>query len=97
MAIQSFGDTVLEEFFNTGTIRKRVSWKNLRKIVMRKLDMLHYASVLEDLKSPPGNRLELLRGELKGWYSIRINDQWRIIFEWTTNGPQKVKVRDYHR
>jgi len=62
----------------------------------RKLDMLQYAHVLDDLRSPPGNRLELLKGNLTGFYSIRVNDQWRIIFEWSHRGPEKVKIVDYH-
>ena len=58
--------------------------------------MLHYAHVLADLKSPPGNKLEELKGNLKSKHSIRINDQWRIIFTWTTSGPSEVKITDYH-
>lgn len=58
--------------------------------------MLDYAGVLSDLASPPGNRLEALKGELKGAYSIRINAQWRLVFRWTEAGPEGVDIRDYH-
>ena len=58
--------------------------------------MMHYAFRLSDLRSPPGNRLEALKGRLKGSYSIRINDQWRIVFEWTDHGPSEFRVADYH-
>jgi proteic killer suppression protein len=58
--------------------------------------MLDYAATLNDLSSPPGNRLEALRGDLKGLHSIRVNDQWRIVFRWTPDGPDEVDIRDYH-
>jgi proteic killer suppression protein len=58
--------------------------------------MVHYAFKLSDLRSPPGNRLETLKGRLDGSYSIRINDQWRVVFEWTADGPSRVRVTDYH-
>lgn len=96
MSIQSFVDTQLEVFFKTGKAPKKAGWMSLRKIAARKLDMLDYAHVLDDLKSPPGNRLEALKGNLKGFYSIRINDQWRIIFKWTAQGPDEVEIMDYH-
>lgn len=63
---------------------------------MRKLDMLNAAHVLDDLKAPPGNRLEALKGDLAGFHSIRINSQWRIIFRWTPSGPEDVEIIDYH-
>ena len=96
MAIQSFADKATEQFFLTGRVAKKVGWAPVSKVVMRKLDMVHYAAVLNDLRVPPGNRLEALRGELKGFHSIRINDQWRIVFRWTDAGPTEVKVTDYH-
>lgn len=58
--------------------------------------MLDYAAALTDLLSPPGNRLEALRGNLKGLHSIRVNDQWRIVFRWSADGPDQVDVVDYH-
>ena len=68
----------------------------MAKIVKRKLDMIHYAARIDDLKSPPGNRLEALRGDLAGWYSVRVNDQWRVLFRWTERGADMVRVADYH-
>ncbi len=58
--------------------------------------MLDYAQALSDLAAPPGNRLEALKGNLAGFHSIRINDQWRIIFRWSGSGPADVDIRDYH-
>ena len=61
-----------------------------------KLDVLNAAQMLDDLRSPPGNRLERLKGKLKGFYSIRINSQWRIVFRWLENGAHDVQIVDYH-
>ena len=58
--------------------------------------MLHYAAELRDLRSPPDNRLEALKGDFAGFYSIRVNDQWRVIFRWSDLGPEDVDVIDYH-
>ena len=58
--------------------------------------MLNYAVELGDLKAPPGNRFELLKGALKEHYSIRINDQWRVVFKWADSGPYDVQITDYH-
>jgi proteic killer suppression protein len=58
--------------------------------------MLHYAKTLADLRSPPGNRLEALRGDLRGRHSVRVSDQWRVVFRWTDAGPVGVDVVDYH-
>ena len=96
MAIQGFDDFVTEEFFYSGKLKSGCGWANIKRVVRRKLDMIDYAHVLEDLKSPPGNRLEALRGDLKGFHSIRINDQWRVIFCWTKAGPTRVRIGDYH-
>ena len=63
---------------------------------MRKLIQLNQARALGDLAVPPGNRLEALRGDLSGLHSIRINDQWRITFRWTREGPDQVAIVDYH-
>lgn len=97
MAIQSFGDRSTQEFFADGRLRKGAKWASVAKIVERKLDILDYAERLDDLRSPPGNRLEALRGEWAGWYSIRVNRQWRVVFRWTNSGPERVRVIDYHR
>ena len=68
----------------------------LRGITRRKLVQLDAATSLTDLSVPPGNRLEPLKGELSGRHSIRINDQWRIVFRWTDPGPADVEIMDYH-
>jgi proteic killer suppression protein len=65
-------------------------------VARRKLVLLDAAKRLGDLKVPPGNRLEELKGDLKGYHSIRINDQWRIVFQWTAEGPKNVRIDDYH-
>jgi proteic killer suppression protein len=96
VAIQPFSDKVTEEFFVTGSLPKRVKWRLVAKIVRRKLDVLNYSALLIDLRSPPGNRLEALKGDWLGYYSIRVNDQWRIVFQWTDRGPENVAVVDYH-
>jgi proteic killer suppression protein len=70
--------------------------QNLHAVARRKLDQLNAAIRLEDLRIPPGNRLEALSGNLKGSHSIRINDQWRVIFKWTLTGPEVVRIEDYH-
>jgi proteic killer suppression protein len=69
---------------------------DLVRRVVRKLTVLEYAASLGDLQSPPGNRLEALKGGRKGQHSIRVNDQWRICFVWTKAGPEQVEVTDYH-
>ncbi len=69
---------------------------NLQHIIARKLAMMDAAETLEDLRVPPGNRLEALKGNRKGWYSIRVNTQWRICFQWISKGPTNVEVIDYH-
>jgi proteic killer suppression protein len=96
MAIQSFADRAVARFFADGTVSKRIGWSGVAKVVARKLDMLDYAHELTDLRSPPGNRLEALKGRLTGYHSIRINDQWRVVFRWTESGPAEVDIRDYH-
>ena len=69
---------------------------NLAKIARRKLIMVDSVDLLEALNSPPGNRLEALKGDLTGKHSIRINDQWRVVFRWTDAGPEDVEKVDYH-
>lgn len=66
------------------------------KAVFRKLQMLDAACSVGDLRVPPGNRLEQLKGDRSGQWSIRVNDRWRICFEWTENGPKGVELCDYH-
>ena len=96
--IQSFKDQGSEDIFdgkNSKEARKTCPVQ-LRKIAVRKLDQLDSAAVLDDLKVPPGNRLESLRGNRKGQYSIRINEQFRICFSWLPEGPDSVEIVDYH-
>ena len=96
MAIQSFADPEIEAFFHDGRPPRRAGWAAVANVALRKLDMLDYADALNDLASPPGNRLEALKGGLQGLHSIRINDQWRVLFRWTPAGPSDVDIRDYH-
>jgi proteic killer suppression protein len=70
---------------------------NVARVARRKLVQLNNAAVLGDLAAPPGNRLKALSGDLAGKHSIRINDQWRIVFHWTTSGPEEVEITDYHQ
>lgn len=95
MTIRSFKQRDLEAFFFRGARSRKKGWDSAHSVVRRKLDMLNYAKELSDLLSPPNNRLERLKGDFKGLYSIRINDQWRMVFGWK-NGPYDVRVIDYH-
>lgn len=74
----------------------RRDWRNFQSIALRKLDMVDAATELSDLRSPPGNRLEKLRGDREGQWSIRINSQWRVCFRWAETGPEDVEIVDYH-
>ena len=95
--IVSFNDAATEQFFLHGKLpAKGCGWASVSKVAARKLDMLDAATELLDLRSPPGNRLETLRGNLDGFYSVRINDQWRIVFRWTDEGAADVFITDYH-
>jgi proteic killer suppression protein len=96
--IESFKDQATEDIFNgvnSKAARKSCPQK-LWQIAARKLDQLDSVQSLEELKVPPGNRLEGLSGNRKGQYSIRINDQYRICFVWGKLGPSNVEVTDYH-
>jgi Plasmid maintenance system killer protein len=95
--IQSFGDELTEKIFN-GLRDKEVSKfpQDVLSSARRKLDMIEFATVLQDLAMPPGNRLEKLKGDLEGSYSIRISDQWRIVFQWQDDGAHAVRIMDYH-
>lgn len=91
--IQSFNCKDTEILFTTGKTKR---WSSIINVATRKLTALNAAMTLEFLRSPPGNRLEPLDGDRSGQHSIRINDQWRICFEWTTDGPTNVEIVDYH-
>ncbi|MXN73686.1 plasmid maintenance system killer protein [Burkholderia sp. 4701] len=71
-------------------------FRTIESVATRKLEMIAAAKELRDLRSPPGNRLETLSGNRNGQYSIRINDRWRICFEWSDDGPANVEIIDYH-
>ena len=97
MEIISYGNKETENFDLHGKIKKGCKWANVEKIARRKLDILIYGQNIEDFKVPPNNNFEWLKGDLKGFASIRINDQWRIIFKITKNNTlEKVEITDYH-
>ena len=91
--IRSFGDDETRKLFETGRSRRYSAFAD---VAMRKLAQLDAAHTLDFLRSPPGNRLEALKGDRKGQYSIRINDQFRVCFRWTADGPEQVEIVDYH-
>ena len=95
--IQSFADKLTEEaFFGLKTARTRRIPADVMRPLQRKLAQLDAAVRLEDLRVPPGNALEALRGDMAGLYSVRVNDQWRLVFRWETEGPHEVAFTDYH-
>lgn len=91
--IQSFADKDTEELFDSEKNRR---FNAIARVALRKLIQMNQARVLSDLAIPPGNRLEALRGDLDGYHSIRINNQLRIVFQWTDSGPERVAIIDYH-
>ncbi len=95
--IASFADGTTEAVFQgaQGRAIKRIP-PQIVTVAGRKLDMLNAARLLEDLRVPPGNRLESLRGILRGYHSIRINGQWRIVFRWEDGDAHDVRIVDYH-
>ena len=92
--IRNFADKETERIWN-GDISRRLP-NQIQALARRKLRMLNAAQRLDDLRIPPANRLEALRGKRSGQHSIRINDQWRICFIWTEEGPANVEIVDYH-
>jgi proteic killer suppression protein len=92
--IQGFRDRQTKRLYDGERV---AAFRNIEKVALRKLDMLNAAVRLNDLRSPPANRLESLKGDRRGRHSIRINDQWRICFVWTDPGPAEVEIVDYHR
>ena len=93
--IRTFKDRETEKIFNREFSRKIPS--DIQEVALRKLRMLNRSMNLNDLKVPPANRLEKLKGNRAGQYSIRINDQWRICFDWHQNESFKVEIVDYHK
>lgn len=93
MTIRSFLCADTEALYES---KKPKRFRNIETVAQRKLQMLDDAVELRDLASPPGNRLEALKDDRKGWHSIRINAQWRVCFVWTVTGPKDVEIVDYH-
>jgi proteic killer suppression protein len=91
--IQGFSDRETEKLFLTEKSRRHAA---ILRVALRKLIQMNRALTLEDLRVPPENRLEPLKGNMKGFHSIRINEQWRIVFRWTDQGPDEVSIVDYH-
>ncbi|MEQ8659150.1 MAG: type II toxin-antitoxin system RelE/ParE family toxin [Hyphomicrobiales bacterium] len=92
--IKGFADPETELIWSGRRSRKLPP--DIQSVALRKLRMLNQARVLQDMRVPPGNRLEALKGSRKGQHSIRINNQWRICFEWQDGGPSNVEIIDYH-
>ncbi len=92
--IRSFRDATTERLWSRE--RTKAIDRRIERVALRKLAMLDAAEVLDDLRIPPGNRLEALKGDRAGQHSIRVNQRWRICFVWTSAGPQDVEIVDYH-
>lgn len=91
--IRSFGDRQTRELFADNFVRQ---FQDVARRAKRKLEALNAASRLEDLNLPPSNRLEKLKGSLEGFHSIRVNNQWRVIFKWHDGDAHDVRIVDYH-
>ena len=91
--ISSFKCKDTQELYETGVNRRFAS---IARVALRKLDMLAAATMVETLRVPPGNRLEQLRGNRAGQWSVRINDQWRVCFSWNGTNAENVEIVDYH-
>jgi len=91
--IRSFGDKQTQSLFDDEIVR---AFEGVARRAKRKLEALNAASRLEDLQVPPSNRLEKLKGHLKDFHSIRVNDQWRVIFKWEGGDAYEVRIVDYH-
>jgi proteic killer suppression protein len=93
MPIKSFKCKETQSLFLGRRVRR---WIKVERSALRKLEQLDWSSILEDLRVLPGNHLEALKGSRRGQHSIRINDQWRVCFVWTRDGPKDVEIVDYH-
>ena len=91
--IRSFGDKRTQALFQDERVRQ---FEGFARAAKRKLEAVNAASRLDDLAIPPSNRLEKLKGDLKDFHAIRINDQWRVIFKWIEGEPHNVRIVDYH-
>lgn len=95
--IASFGDRATEDLYHgRPTARSRRIPRDVADVALVRLDSLNGAASMLDLRSPPGNRLEALKGELTGFHSIRVNDQWRLVFRWEGHDAYDVRLTDYH-
>jgi proteic killer suppression protein len=95
--IASFGDGATEDLYHGNRTRRAQRFPpGIQTTAVRKLDMLNAAASLQDLRSPPGNRLEKLEGDLEGFHSIRVNEQWRLVFRWEGGNAHEVRLADYH-
>ncbi|WP_018951555.1 type II toxin-antitoxin system RelE/ParE family toxin [Thioalkalivibrio sp. AKL12] len=96
--IVCFKDRGTQDIFNglSSKAARKVCPQSVWRVAARKLELVDSAMNVEELRVPPGNRLEALAGERKGQYSIRINEQYRICFAWTDSGPDQVEITDYH-
>jgi toxin HigB-1 len=93
MSIKSFKCAETESLFKRQRVKR---FTNIESVARRKLEQLEWAGILDDLRVPPGNRLEALKHDRAGQHSIRINDQFRVCFVWTSEGPKDVEIVDYH-
>lgn len=91
--IRSFADSETERLFITGRSKK---FQTIERVALRKLEMIEATVSVEALRVPPGNRLEALKGDRKGQYSIRVNDQFRVCFRWEDGAAWDVEIVDYH-
>jgi toxin HigB-1 len=91
--IRSFKDADSRELYERGSNKR---WASIQAVARRKLDQIEASIDLSDLRVPPGNRLEALKGDRKGQHSVRINDQYRICFVWRADGAYEVEITDYH-
>ena len=95
--IITFGHRATSDLYHgIASSRARKIPVQIKEMALYKLDVLNAAESLEDFKSPPGNRLEALKGDFSGFHSIRINNQWRIVFRWQDSGAHDVQIIDYH-
>ena len=95
--ISSFGDKQTEDLFHgRPSARTRRFPPDLTRLALRKMEVLNAASSVIDLRAPPGNRLEALKGDLQGFHSIRVNQQWRLVFRWEGSDAHEVRLIDYH-
>ena len=95
--IVSFGDGATEGLYHGRPTSRALRFpREVANAALIKMDMLNGAAAVLDLRSPPGNRLEALKGDLKGLHSIRVNDQWRLVLRWQSNNAHQVRLMDYH-